>query len=159
MSDDKNNMTISESKEESILKALALLERQEQKRPPLVRPKISLAKVLVIFFFWLIGCALLSGFLVCFGFYMLFPKWSLWLFGIIPFLVLTLVKAKVFLRNSILIYQKYAPEKLRLSCLYTPTCSEYMLLSIEKYGLLKGCKKGIRRLCRCHYPNGGEDIP
>ena len=44
-------------------------------------------------------------------------------------------------------------------CRFEPTCSEYMALSIKKYGVIKGIAKGIVRLSRCHAPNGGEDWP
>ncbi|NSE52904.1 membrane protein insertion efficiency factor YidD [Coprococcus eutactus] len=57
------------------------------------------------------------------------------------------------------IYQKYAPSKVRLSCRFEPTCSQYMKLAIYKYGVLKGVIKGVKRLTRCHPPNGGEDYP
>lgn len=57
------------------------------------------------------------------------------------------------------LYQKFAPEKVRRSCLFYPSCSQYMLLAIEKYGFWKGFWKGLKRLGRCHYPNGGEDYP
>ena len=56
-------------------------------------------------------------------------------------------------------YQKHAPKELRESCLYTPSCSEYMILAIEKYGVIKGVIKGIIRLLKCKPPNGGEDYP
>lgn len=35
-------------------------------------------------------------------------------------------------------------------CRFTPTCSEYMKIAIEKYGTFKGLKLGIKRLLRCH---------
>jgi putative component of membrane protein insertase Oxa1/YidC/SpoIIIJ protein YidD len=34
-----------------------------------------------------------------------------------------------------------------------------MILSIEKYGSLKGILNGIARLLRCRKPNGGIDYP
>jgi len=34
-----------------------------------------------------------------------------------------------------------------------------MILSIEKYGLLKGISKGIKRISNCKIPNGGIDYP
>lgn len=57
------------------------------------------------------------------------------------------------------IYQAKAPDHVRLRCVYTPSCSEYMLLSIQKYGLVRGIWRGWKRLKRCHNPNGGEDWP
>lgn len=56
-------------------------------------------------------------------------------------------------------YQKKAPERLRASCRYEPSCSEYMILAINKYGTIKGVFKGIKRILRCKYPNGGIDYP
>ncbi len=44
-------------------------------------------------------------------------------------------------------------------CRFEPTCSEYMRLSIEKYGTFPGIWKGIKRIRRCRYPNGGTDYP
>ena len=57
------------------------------------------------------------------------------------------------------VYQRYAADDVRKRCLFTPSCSEYMILSIEKYGAVRGIIKGIKRLRRCHAPNGGEDYP
>jgi putative component of membrane protein insertase Oxa1/YidC/SpoIIIJ protein YidD len=34
-----------------------------------------------------------------------------------------------------------------------------MILAIEKYGIAKGVLKGIQRLSKCRYPNGGVDYP
>lgn len=36
-------------------------------------------------------------------------------------------------------YQKYlSPLKVRTHCIYTPTCSQYAIEALEKYGALKG---------------------
>jgi uncharacterized protein len=56
-------------------------------------------------------------------------------------------------------YQKTAPKKLRDSCRFEPTCSNYMILAIKKYGIIKGLLLGLNRLLRCHYPNSGYDYP
>lgn len=41
------------------------------------------------------------------------------------------------------------------SCRFTPTCSEYALEAIKKYGALKGGRLTLRRILRCH-PWGGH---
>lgn len=44
------------------------------------------------------------------------------------------------------------------SCRFIPTCSEYAILAIEKYGVLRGGIKAVRRILRCHPFNpGGYD--
>lgn len=44
------------------------------------------------------------------------------------------------------------------TCIYTPTCSQYMLDAVNKYGALKGGWLGIKRICRCHpWHEGGYD--
>ena len=42
----------------------------------------------------------------------------------------------------------------RVACRFTPTCSEYTRQAIEKYGLVRGCIFGFKRICRCR-PGGG----
>lgn len=44
------------------------------------------------------------------------------------------------------------------SCRFQPTCSEYTIQAIQKYGLFKGIYLGSRRISRCHGGNiGGLD--
>ena len=43
--------------------------------------------------------------------------------------------------------------KRRVRCRFYPTCSEYMILAIQKYGAKKGIKKGINRIRRCRPDN------
>lgn len=57
------------------------------------------------------------------------------------------------------IYQRLAPEAIRRKCRFEPSCSQYMILAIEKYGLWKGLSKGINRLKRCNINDGGYDYP
>ena len=59
----------------------------------------------------------------------------------------------------VLIYKILAPMKVRSQCRFEPTCSTYMIMAINKYGLVIGITKGIIRLTRCHPPNGGVDYP
>ena len=56
-------------------------------------------------------------------------------------------------------YQRWAPQTVRNSCRFQPSCSEYMILSVVKYGPIKGVKSGIGRIFRCKPPNGGLDLP
>ncbi len=40
-------------------------------------------------------------------------------------------------------------------CRYTPTCSQYALDALYKYGAIRGSWKTLKRICRCH-PWGGQ---
>ncbi len=70
-----------------------------------------------------------------------------------------LLRAKSFLIGIVRLYQRFAPASLRNKCRFEPSCSQYMVLSIQKYGAFKGLKKGIGRICRCNIKNGGFDYP
>ena len=41
------------------------------------------------------------------------------------------------------------------TCRFVPTCSEYAIQAIKKYGSLKGTYLAIKRILRCH-PWGGS---
>lgn len=44
------------------------------------------------------------------------------------------------------------------ACRYTPTCSEYAMEAIDRFGVIRGSAKGIARLLRCHpFVKGGLD--
>jgi len=47
------------------------------------------------------------------------------------------------------------------SCRYYPSCSQYALESIERFGFLKGCYFAVRRVLRCHpgCPGGYDPVP
>ncbi|MBU1018935.1 membrane protein insertion efficiency factor YidD [Patescibacteria group bacterium] len=45
-------------------------------------------------------------------------------------------------------------------CRYTPSCSQYSKMSIERYGVIKGSLKSIWRILRCNpWSKGGLDLP
>ncbi len=47
---------------------------------------------------------------------------------------------------------------LGVNCKYYPSCSNYMMQAIQKYGCIKGIYLGIKRLLRCHpFAKGGYD--
>jgi len=45
-----------------------------------------------------------------------------------------------------------------LSCRFTPSCSEYAICAVEKYGFLKGVWLAVLRVLRCNpFNRGGYD--
>ena len=133
---------------------LAQLYAQQEKNDPrslfyeraIVRPKLPIGKMLLALVLTL-GVCLVTGM-------------YLGIFGALGMLVLLVVIfAKPLLVLSVKIYQAIAPADLRKRCRYEPSCSAYMLLAVEKYGLWKGLSKGLRRWKGCKPPNGGYDMP
>ncbi len=142
---------IADSVEEAKAQLLQLIQEKQQIEEELSRPKVGFKRYL----FGLLLPLLIYGAEIT-TFILL--KYSVWIF--VPLLVVTFcVFFKPFLILSVLNYQRYAPRSLRGACRFTPSCSNYMLMAIEKYGTLKGFFKGVGRVLRCHEPNGGEDYP
>ena len=60
------------------------------------------------------------------------------------------------------VYQKYF-SRYTPHCIYVPSCSEYCILAIKKYGVIKGLRKFFDRLGRCDSAHiellGTEDWP
>jgi len=67
---------------------------------------------------------------------------------------------KIFL-GFIRFYQGAISPLISPSCRYTPTCSQYGIEAIQKYGPFKGGWLTIRRLLRCHPwgSHGHDPVP
>ena len=59
------------------------------------------------------------------------------------------------------IYRKYISGLKRYpTCRFYPSCSEYAVLAIEKYGVIRGLVKAFWRILRCNpFSKGGVDYP
>ena len=55
------------------------------------------------------------------------------------------------------LYQWVISPLLGPKCRFTPTCSQYALEALQKYGPLKGGWLALRRIARCH-PWGGHGV-
>ncbi len=71
--------------------------------------------------------------------------------GIIGKILIVMVRA----------YQTGISPYLGSHCRYMPTCSQYFIEAVEKYGALKGSWLGIRRILRCNpwHPGGYDPVP
>lgn len=132
----------------------------------LIRPKVNFVRAIFFTILVIISIGLLSwGILKFLSIFEWYQEIAIpWDVQFIILYILGLILSICVFSKSILIfiirlYQKYAPYEIRSRCVFIPCCSEYMILAIKKYGLIKGVKKGRDRFNRCHGPNGGEDYP
>ena len=66
----------------------------------------------------------------------------------------------MFLIAGVRAYQILLRPLLPPLCRFQPSCSEYFILAVRKYGPLGGARRGFGRICRCHPWNpGGYDPP
>jgi putative membrane protein insertion efficiency factor len=57
-------------------------------------------------------------------------------------------------------YQLFLSPLLGRHCRFEPSCSNYFIQAVKKYGALRGACKGAWRICRCNPFNpGGYDPP
>ncbi|MGB9552851.1 MAG: membrane protein insertion efficiency factor YidD [bacterium] len=68
---------------------------------------------------------------------------------------------KKFVLLLIRFYRKGISPYTPPSCRYIPTCSQYAVEAIEKYGLAKGGWMAIKRILRCNpfHPGGYDPVP
>lgn len=60
---------------------------------------------------------------------------------------------------KILSFYKKIPYLGHSSCKFVPSCSEYTIQAVEKYGTIKGLALGIKRIIRCNpFNKGGIDL-
>ena len=65
---------------------------------------------------------------------------------------------KRFLLAAIRFYRRNISPLRKPCCRFIPTCSEYALEAVEKYGPWKGAWLSLRRLLKCHpFHKGGYD--
>ena len=63
-----------------------------------------------------------------------------------------------FLIKLIKVYKFLLSPLLGDTCRYFPTCSDYSIESLQKYGLLKGLLLSCKRILSCHpWGKGGFD--
>jgi len=68
---------------------------------------------------------------------------------------------KKIIKKLLKIYKKFVSPifcSMGINCKYYPTCSEYMVQAIDKYGIIKGIFLGIKRILKCNpFSKGGYD--
>lgn len=68
---------------------------------------------------------------------------------------------KKVLIKSIRGYQYLLSPLVGHQCRFFPTCSEYAIAAVEKYGSAKGTFLAIKRIVKCHpfHPGGIDHVP
>ncbi|MBS4539311.1 membrane protein insertion efficiency factor YidD [Clostridium sp. D2Q-11] len=66
---------------------------------------------------------------------------------------------KYIIKKIIILYQRYISPLKGRTCRFYPTCSEYSVQALDRYGLIKGGMKSIWRILRCNPFNAGGYDP
>ena len=118
---------------------------------PLHRPKINYVKPIVALLVYIVQFVLL----------LMIPYGEPWI-AVIALVGYSAVYFLFIAKRTVIwmvhFYQNKAPDEVRLRCTMEPSCSEYMILAVEKYGVFRGVYKGIHRLFRCG-EESGVDYP
>jgi uncharacterized protein len=58
-------------------------------------------------------------------------------------------------------YQVTLSHLVFTQCRFTPSCSNYALQAVARYGALRGSWLGVKRILRCHplHPGGYDPVP
>ena len=66
--------------------------------------------------------------------------------------------AKLVVLQLLRLYKGAVSPLLLPACRYVPSCSEYAMEAVERYGVLRGGGMALSRLLRCHpFVRGGYD--
>ncbi|NJD85197.1 membrane protein insertion efficiency factor YidD [Candidatus Erwinia dacicola] len=57
------------------------------------------------------------------------------------------------------VYQRVISPLLGPHCRFHPTCSQYGIEALLRFGVVKGCWLTLRRILKCHPLNWGGDDP
>jgi putative membrane protein insertion efficiency factor len=61
---------------------------------------------------------------------------------------------------AVRVYQWTLSPLIGRQCRFEPTCSNYFIGAVRKYGAMRGAWRGVKRIARCHpFHPGGVDLP
>ena len=87
-----------------------------------------------------------------------FIPYRTWWMALIVLSLYSIVYLSFIAKRAIIwivhLYQNLASDEVRLRCVFEPSCSEYMILAVRKYGVIRGVAKGINRMRRCGHEQG-----
>jgi len=72
-----------------------------------------------------------------------------------------LVLPKMMLVGFIRAYQIFVSPLLGRNCRFYPTCSQYAIEALERWGVIRGSWLTVKWLCRCGpwHPGGYDPVP
>lgn len=130
---------------------------------PLYRPNTSYLKVL---FKWLFIECIIVAFAICiFRISCISNIWALFpnsigkyinddmvrayiIFALTISLIINLIISRWFAIDCVQLYQHYAPERVRRRCVLMPSCSEFAIIALKRYGFIIGCVMTYYRLIK-----------
>lgn len=68
---------------------------------------------------------------------------------------------RALVRGALRFYQLAVSPLVGPACRFYPSCSQYALEAVERFGVLRGAYLAARRLGRCHpwHPGGYDPVP
>ncbi len=116
---------------------------------PLIRPKASIVRALLwVLAYFAVNITLTVSIYTALSLAGLTPNaivCAAWVFA-----VTLILSARYAVIGCVRLYQRYASERTRRRCLFRPTCSEYAILAVRKYGAVIGVVMAIYRVVvRC----------
>ena len=72
-----------------------------------------------------------------------------------------MIAPKQLAKSVICAYQKLLSPFFKPSCRFQPTCSQYALEALDRFGLIRGVTLSLTRLCRCNplFNSGYDPVP
>lgn len=72
------------------------------------------------------------------------------------FFIVFAVASKYYLIFAVMIYQRFAKAEIRLKCCCYPSCSQYSIIALRKYGTITGIYLTVKHCINCKPPGLSE---
>ena len=101
-----------------------------------MKGQIREIRIIDLLFYFLLPLFVIPGLWISYAF-AIYPYLGLYRFIFVAvFALLTYYFFRNLLIGTVLVYKAFAPLEVRHRCRFTPTCSTYMIMAIQKYGIV-----------------------